>query len=395
MLAPSTPPLEVPWHDRTNGERKGFAMQYPGQHSLPEPNDHYAMSLEDLLRERIKLDERLHQQFCRDVTLLFTDIKGSMAYFEQHGDLSGRQMVQRQNDMLFPIVDQFQGTVLKTIGDAVMVSFGEATAAVQSAITMQRAFRDFNGRQEVSEQIHIRIGINSGQALVESHDVFGDVVNVASRVESCALPDQILISSATYDRLTDAIPCRFLGASQVQGKSIPIELYEVHWDERRTIQETVLLRGPGVIARPTRIFVLDISRDHERLKLSAHERWPGEDRPVKHYEYVEVSMPHVQQEVDAMVRVLNQAATRGGHLDASGWQDIKTHGAALYQQLLSPDIQDKLRASHATDLFLYIDDACLMGRNFCVGVSAWAVSSVPHRRWLKTGSAGKQKRCAC
>jgi hypothetical protein len=61
----------------------------------------------------------------------------------------------------------------------------------------------------------------------------------------------------------------------VQGKATPIELYEVSWDERRTFQETVLLRGPGVIARPTKIFALDVSREGERLKLNAHERWPG------------------------------------------------------------------------------------------------------------------------
>src|SRR2546428_8973626 len=72
--------------------------------------------------------------------------------------------------------------------------------------------------------------------LVETQDVFGDVVNVAARVEACALPDQILISSATYERLPLSVPCRFLGATQVQGKATPIELYEVSWDERRTFR---------------------------------------------------------------------------------------------------------------------------------------------------------------
>jgi class 3 adenylate cyclase/CHAT domain-containing protein/predicted negative regulator of RcsB-dependent stress response len=333
-------------------------MTPPDNPSPQDPSvDAEQMNVADLLRERIRLDDLLQQQFRRDVTLLFTDIRGSSAYFDQHGDLSGRQMVQRHNDLLFPLVGQHEGMVLKTVGDAIMASYVDATAAVQSAIAMQRALRDYNEQREVAQQIHIRIGINSGQALIEAQDVFGDVVNVASRVESCALPDQILISSATYERLTDTIPCTFLGATRVKGKSIPIELYEVSWNERRTLQETVLLRGPGIIERPTKLFVLDLSTEGERLKLSAHERWPGEERAVKHYEYQTVDLAAIQREVVAMLHVLNEAARQGGRLPTALWQDIKRRGAALFDNLLTPDIQARLRRSTATDLFLYIDDA--------------------------------------
>jgi tetratricopeptide (TPR) repeat protein len=238
-----------------------------------------------------------------------------------------------------------------------MVSYDEPTSAVQSAIAMQRALRDHNREREVAEQIHIRIGINGGPGLVETQDVFGDVVHVAARVEACALPDQILISSTTYERLPPSIPCRFLGAMEVKGKATPIELYEVSWDERRTFQETVLLRGPGVIARPTKIVVLEVCREGERLKLSAHERWPGEERPVRHYEYVDVSFGTIQQDVDTIGALLQRITNRRGTLATATWEDIKAQGAALYSQLLTPAIQARLRASTATELFLYIDDA--------------------------------------
>jgi class 3 adenylate cyclase/tetratricopeptide (TPR) repeat protein len=313
-------------------------------------------TIEELLRERIRLDELLQQAFRRDATLLFTDIQDSTAYFEQRGDLSGRQMVQRHNDLLFPIVSQYQGTILKTIGDAIMASFTEPAAAVRSAIAMQRALRDYNAGQRVADQIHIRIGINSGLSFVESQDAFGDVVNVAARVESCALPDQILITSATYERLPDSIPCRFLGTTQVKGKSAPIELYEVHWDERKTLQETVLLRGPGVIKPLEKIFMLEVSREDERLKLSAHEYWPGEQRPVRHYEYKQVSLETVEQDVQTMMSLLNRATNRRGILEAAIWQEIKAKGEALYDQLLTSEIREQLRLSSATNLVLSIDD---------------------------------------
>jgi class 3 adenylate cyclase/CHAT domain-containing protein/tetratricopeptide (TPR) repeat protein len=327
------------------------------QQSVSEMTTSGVRPIEELLRERIRLDDSLQQQFRRDVTLLLTDIQGSTAYFERHGDLGGRQMVQRHNDLLFPLITQHQGNIVKTIGDAVMASFTEPTTAVQSAIAMQRALRDQNRGREVAGQIHIRIGINSGSGLVEAQDIFGDVVNVAARVEACALPDQILISSATYEQLPPSVPCRFLGATQVKGKATPIELYEVHWDERKTFQETALLRGPGVLARPTKIFALEVSREGERLKLSAHERWPGEERPVRHYEYLNAPFAAMQQDVDTMVALLHRITDRRGSLEPVIWQEIKSKGATLYRKLLTPALQEKLRASTATDLFLYIDDA--------------------------------------
>ena len=81
--------------------------------------------IEELLRERLRLDERLQQEFRREITLLFSDIQDSTAYFERHGDLDGRQMLQRHNDVLFPLISSHQGTVLKTVRDTIMASFAE------------------------------------------------------------------------------------------------------------------------------------------------------------------------------------------------------------------------------------------------------------------------------
>jgi class 3 adenylate cyclase/CHAT domain-containing protein/Tfp pilus assembly protein PilF len=326
-----------------------------GQPPDPDRPEGGATNIEALLRERNKLDDLLQQKFRHEVTLLFSDIQGSTAYFERRGDLSGRQMVQRHNDLLFPLITQQQGTVLKTIGDAIMASFAEPAWAVQAAMAMQRALRDYNRDREASEQIHIRIGINSGRALVEPHDVFGDVVNAAARVESCALPDQILISEATYRRLPETIPSRSVGVKEVKGKSAPIELYEVLWDDRQPAQEPSPLRGPAVTRHPENVFVLEVSREEERLKLTAYERWPQEERPVKHYEYLAVAFVTVQRDVDTLVTLLSRA-NRRGTLEAPIWEEIKTRGGSLYHQLLTPSIREKLSASEAATLFLYIDD---------------------------------------
>src|SRR6185295_3706133 len=128
------------------------------------------------------------------VTVLFSDIKGSTAYFERYGDIRGLAMVQRHNSLLFPIIEGCGGRVVKTIGDAIMAVFDDPKGAVQGAIGMQRVLEGDRILQPASEQIHIKVGLHTGPCLVKDKDVYGDVVNVASRVQNQSEPDQILIT---------------------------------------------------------------------------------------------------------------------------------------------------------------------------------------------------------
>jgi CHAT domain-containing protein/tetratricopeptide (TPR) repeat protein len=103
--------------------------------------------------------------------------------------------------------------------------------------------------------------------------------------------------------------------------------------------------------------VLEVSREDDALKLSAHERSLGEENPVRHYERQEVSLSAMQHEVDTLMALLSRAAQHQDGSQTAVWQEIQVRGAALYQQLLSPGIQEALQRSTAADLFLYIDDA--------------------------------------
>src|SRR5438270_12340273 len=122
----------------------------------------------------------------RNVCILFTDLKGSTSYFEKYGDAAGLMMVHRSTNMLSQCVDRHAGRVLKTIGDSVMAVYEDPAESVASAIEMQEAITADNKDKEESRRVLVRIGINYGLGLVKSNDVFGDVVNVASRVESAA-----------------------------------------------------------------------------------------------------------------------------------------------------------------------------------------------------------------
>jgi class 3 adenylate cyclase len=171
------------------------------------------------------------------VTVLFSDIKGSTAYFEKFGDVQGLAMVQRHNDILFPVIEAAGGRVVKTIGDAIMAVFEDPESGIQGAIGMQRALESDRIIQPGAGQIHIKVGLHTGLGLAKDNDIYGDVVNVASRVQHHAEPDQILV---TEDMLEAAratgIQYAKMGREFMRGRIEPIEIYALAWSATSTDQ---------------------------------------------------------------------------------------------------------------------------------------------------------------
>ncbi|HYR91520.1 MAG TPA: adenylate/guanylate cyclase domain-containing protein [Terriglobia bacterium] len=192
--------------------------------------------LQELLEARAIADQEL-EKMRTPVTILFSDIKGSTAYFEKKGDLEGMAMINRHNGVLFPVIEGEGGRIVKTIGDAIMACFEDQVAAVKAAVGMQRALEeDRKGREEI-EQIHIRVGLHHGLGLLKEGDVFGDVVNAASRVQHQAETEQILITDALLDAARSAgFECARMGRAELRGKDEPIDVYAVAWSASATQQ---------------------------------------------------------------------------------------------------------------------------------------------------------------
>lgn len=193
--------------------------------------------IEDLFRKRKELlsqiDEEIHKNYTREVTLLFTDIVGSTRYFERMGDIEGRQMVQTHNDLLFPIIERHDGTVIKTIGDSIMASYEDPLKAVNSAVEMQKALKKLNEKRSSVKGVHVRMGLHYGKAVVEDKDLFGDMVNASARVESQADGEEILISSSLKTQIENSeLPFVFLGKETVKGKEQEIGFFLVNWNNR-------------------------------------------------------------------------------------------------------------------------------------------------------------------
>ena len=185
----------------------------------------------ELSREDPSVLQQL-ERFRRAVTVMFTDIKGSTEFFESFGDIAGLAMVHECNGLLRVVIEQHDGRVIKTIGDAVMAVFDDCDKSVQAAISIQRRLRERNLLRRKQDELLVRIGLHHGMGIVKSDDVFGDVVNTASRVESVAQPGQIIISDSLRQQLAAAkFQVVFLGRFRLKGKSEDRDLYQVQWGE--------------------------------------------------------------------------------------------------------------------------------------------------------------------
>jgi adenylate cyclase len=133
----------------------------------------------------------------RLAAIMFTDIVG---FSRQMGADEARmlRLLDVHNQVIRQAVAAHHGTVIKTIGDAFLVDFPSVVHAVQCAQHLHAQFRTHNADKDGPEQIHVRIGIHLGDIVQRDGDVFGDGVNIASRLQALAEPDTICISDVVY-----------------------------------------------------------------------------------------------------------------------------------------------------------------------------------------------------
>ncbi|MDY6792881.1 MAG: adenylate/guanylate cyclase domain-containing protein [Thermodesulfobacteriota bacterium] len=166
----------------------------------------------------------------KQITILFTDIEDSTRYWDTRGDIDGRLMVDYHNRLIFPVIKKFKGKIIKTIGDAIMASFSRPEQAVKAAIGIQQILQKTR-RQDKNFGLKVRIGIHTGKAIVEHSDVFGDVVNVASRIEQIGEGNEIFLSENTADKINKKAFGLVKSISFTpKGKKRKIKLYRCEWE---------------------------------------------------------------------------------------------------------------------------------------------------------------------
>src|SRR5712692_1111305 len=141
----------------------------------------------------------------RLAAIMFTDMVG---FSRQMGADEARmlRLLDVHNQVIQQAVTEHHGTVIKTVGDAFLVDFPSVVHAVQCAQSVQAQFRVHNAEKESAEQIHVRIGIHLGDIVQRDGDVFGDGVNIASRLQNLTEPDTICISDVVYRDVAQKVP---------------------------------------------------------------------------------------------------------------------------------------------------------------------------------------------
>ncbi|HMV76481.1 MAG TPA: adenylate/guanylate cyclase domain-containing protein [Leptospiraceae bacterium] len=136
------------------------------------------------------------------VTILFTDITGSTKMYEELGDIKAYNIVRDHFEILAHCIENEGGTVIKTIGDAVMASFLSPEKAVNAVFDAVRQFQKYNEPKSVKEQIYLKIGIHSGPAILvnlnERTDYFGTTVNTAARIQSMSEDNLFCVSENVF-----------------------------------------------------------------------------------------------------------------------------------------------------------------------------------------------------
>jgi class 3 adenylate cyclase len=215
----------------------------------PSSGDHE--DIHSLLEERERLERMVEEKFRKRLTVVFTDLKGSTSMAETYGDLESRSVIKRYHDLAAEAIRANDGVLVKTIGDGTLSHFPTAIGALRASVTIQKGMDEFNLSGKFKMPILVRVGIHTGHCIVEKNDIFGDVVNAASRFESSAHPGEILISEETFQALDDKseIYCRFRDEIVLKGKKEPVKAYKAFWDPRE-IEEDLKPTTPAHFPTP-------------------------------------------------------------------------------------------------------------------------------------------------
>jgi adenylate cyclase len=128
-----------------------------------------------------------------------------------------------------PLIKEHGGRIVKTTGDGLLGEFGSVVDAVRYAVALQEAVAARNADTPVEQRIVFRVGINLGDVIVEEHDIYGDGVNVAFRLEGIAQPGGICISAVVYDQVRGKLDLPFADIGEQQVKNIihPVHVYRI------------------------------------------------------------------------------------------------------------------------------------------------------------------------
>lgn len=260
------------------------------------------------------------------LTVLFADLAGSTHLYQTRGDVEAHQRVTVSLQSMRVAVEKHQGTLLRTVGDAVLASFEQADAAYLAAVDIQR------DHQALS--LSVRVGFHHGQVIPDGGDVYGNAVNLAARVAAFAQANEICTTEDTVAQLS--IRHRsfaiFLDSVDFKGMSIPMPVYRIQWTDDDA--ETVVAAAVSRTQRYRSNFVLDLLIGPKRIRVDTLNPIVTFGRAQNNDVVIDIesaSRNHVKIEFTRGRFLIHDSSTNGTYLLRSGFSPefIRRESASL------------------------------------------------------------------
>ncbi len=173
--------------------------------------------------------------------IMFTDIVGYTALMGKN-EQKAFDFLHKNREIQKPIIEQYGGRCIKELGDGIMASFPAVSNAVYAAIKIQEACTN-------SQAFELRIGIHQGEVVFENDDIFGDAVNIASRLQALAPPGGIFVSESVQRDLSNKndIRSEFVRLEHLKNVKDPVQVYKIFSARKETTETSQTMSRSSIL----------------------------------------------------------------------------------------------------------------------------------------------------
>jgi len=210
-------------------------------------------------RQQQRVERRL-------VAIMAADVVGYSRLMgeDEEGTLAALKAIRRE--LTEPKIAENRGRIVKTTGDGLLVEFPSVVDAVRCAVEVQREMALRNAEVPEARRIEFRIGINLGDVIIDEHDIYGDGVNVAARLEALADPGGICVSRVVRDQVRDKLDFAFedMGDQQVKNIARPVHVWRIRLGGTTAVPSALLPMPdkPSLAVLPFQNMTGDVEQDY-------------------------------------------------------------------------------------------------------------------------------------
>jgi len=172
--------------------------------------------------------KKIHSEI---LTLLMLDLCDYTPMSSEMGRHNLDQLHDVFDNITIPTIKKYKGRVIKKLGDAFLSAFKSPTNALHAAIELQKKFKEYNKNNKLKHPIKIKIALHTGEVVFKKQDIYGDAVNITSRIEKATKPGHIFFSRSLFLAMNkNEIPHVYLGTKRLKGVKRPVKVFRVKYD---------------------------------------------------------------------------------------------------------------------------------------------------------------------